>query len=152
MAEMSARRGLTWSKKWHIVDESKSHDRYDIALCGQYLYNAKKEQVAVYAGKMPEHLVRIINGDAKSTGDCKLCQRSSGVKTVTVELPEPTTTAAATEDENGARSWDYPHGFVIAYDDGTIEWGSWHITDPSKVRAAAAALLAAVDAAEAIHG
>lgn len=85
------RKGLTWSKKWHIVDESKSHPNYDIAICGAYLYNEVKEKARYRGAKLPEHLQRIINGTLKSTGNCKLCYKSAGgPKTVEVELPKPT--------------------------------------------------------------
>ena len=65
-----------------------------------------------------------------------------------VELPESDCRVEASEDENGYSEWSYPHGSIATTDDGTIMWGQWHITDPSKVRAAAAALLAAADVAE----
>ena len=65
-----------------------------------------------------------------------------------VELPEPDHHEPATEYTNGYVEWRYPHGSIATTDDGTIMWESWHITDPSKVRAAAAALLAAADRAE----
>jgi hypothetical protein len=66
-----------------------------------------------------------------------------------VELPGPSTQKSATDDENGSQSWDYPHGSVTVFDDGTIEWGQFHHSHPWKLTAAAAALLAAADAAEA---
>lgn len=65
-----------------------------------------------------------------------------------VELPEPDHHEPATEDTNGYVEWRYPHGSIATTDDGTIMWERWHITNPSKVRAAAAALLAAADHAE----
>ena len=65
-----------------------------------------------------------------------------------VELPGPDHHEPATEDTNGYVEWRYPHGSIATTDDGTIMWERWHITDPSKVRAAAAALLAAADHAE----
>jgi hypothetical protein len=76
------RRGLTWSKRWHIVDETKSNPRYDMALCGAYLYNAEKEKACFRGNRMPEHLQRIIDGTAKSAGDCKLCNKSAGRKSL----------------------------------------------------------------------
>lgn len=65
-----------------------------------------------------------------------------------VELPGPDHHEPATEDTNGYVEWRYPHGSIATTDDGTIMWERWHITNPSKVRAAAAALLAAADHAE----
>ena len=65
-----------------------------------------------------------------------------------VELPEPDHHEPATECVNGYVEWRYVHGSVATTDDGTIMWERWHITDPSKVRAAAAALLAAAEYAE----
>lgn len=75
---MTQRRGLTWSKKWHIVDDTKSDDRYDVAKCGAYLYNAEKERAAWRGAKMPEHLQQIIDGKRKDAGTCKLCLKSAG--------------------------------------------------------------------------
>jgi hypothetical protein len=65
-----------------------------------------------------------------------------------VELPGPDHHEPATEDTNGYVEWWYPHGSIATTDDGTIMWEHWDITDPSKVRAAAAALLAAADHVE----
>ncbi|MCA9843229.1 MAG: hypothetical protein KC491_01130 [Dehalococcoidia bacterium] len=65
-----------------------------------------------------------------------------------VELPEPDHHEPAADDVNGYVEWHYPHGSIAVTDDGTIMWERWHIHDPSRVRAAAAALLAAADYAE----
>jgi len=91
---MTARRGLTWSAKWHIVDEVQSHERYDVALCGTYLYNPEKEK-SHFGGrvKYPEHLQRVIDGTKKSTGECKRCNKSAGRKSV-AELLEDEDMAA----------------------------------------------------------
>lgn len=149
---MSVRKGLTWSAKWHIVDEAQSHgERYDVALCGAYLYNPEKEE-AHFRGrvKYPEHLQRVVDGTKKSTGECKRCAKSAGVNTATVELPEPSWKKDATDDENGAVSWEYPDGEVVVYEDGNYEWQALgiHSDDPSRLREAAAALLAAAEASE----
>lgn len=149
---MSTRKGLTWSKKWHIVDEvaSRGNEHYDTSLCGAYLYNAEKERGRYRNAKMPEHLQRIIEGAAKSTGECKRCARSAGVKSVSVELPGPTSQSAATDDENSYLSWEYPDGEIVVYDDGSFEWRAFGIndSDAGRLRLAAAALLAAADASE----
>lgn len=149
---MSARKGLTWSKKWHIVDEvtSRENEHYDTSLCGAYLYNAEKERGRYRNAKMPEHLQRIIEGTAKSAGECKRCAKSAGIKTATVELPEPGWRKNATDDENGAVSWEYPDGEIVVYDDGSYEWQALgiHSDDPSRLREAAAALLAAAATSE----
>lgn len=81
---MSTRKGLTWSKKWHIVDEtaSRENEHYDTSLCGAYLYNAEKERGRYGNAKMPERLQRIIDGTAKSAGDCKRCNKTAGRKSV----------------------------------------------------------------------
>lgn len=71
-----------------------------------------------------------------------------GARYVVVELPELDSAESATEDCNGYAEWNYPHGSVQVFDDGTIGWGAWHLHDPQKLRAAAAALLAAAVAAE----
>lgn len=60
-----------------------------------------------------------------------------------IELPEPDYYQAASIDENGYVEWNYPHGSVAVTDDGTVMWGMWHFTDASRLRRAAAALLAA---------
>lgn len=65
-----------------------------------------------------------------------------------VELPEPTGSEPATEDENGFVEWEYPHGAVQVFDGGVIGWGRWHFEDATKLREAASALLAAANAAE----
>ncbi|SBS73907.1 hypothetical protein MHPYR_180116 [uncultured Mycobacterium sp.] len=72
--------------------------------------------------------------------------RAAGI--AVVELPEPGSVTAATDDENGHVEWSYPHGSVAVTDDGTIMWGQWHIHNPQKVASAAAALLAAANKAE----
>jgi hypothetical protein len=77
------RKGLTWSRKWHIVDETRSarHAGYDVALCSAHLYSEDKER---HRGRstMPVHLVQIINGEVPSAGECKLCNKKAGRKTV----------------------------------------------------------------------
>ena len=65
-----------------------------------------------------------------------------------VELPEPDHHEPAADDVNGYVEWHYPHGSIAVTDDGTIMWERWHIHDPSRIRAAAAALLAAAEYAE----
>lgn len=65
-----------------------------------------------------------------------------------VELPEPTGSEPATEDENGFVEWEYPQGVVQVFDGGVIGWGRWHFEDATKLREAASALLAAANAAE----
>jgi len=96
------RMGLTWSGKWHIVDETRSDPRYDVSLCGAYLYNEEKEKTHYLGAKLPQHLQKIIDGTAKSTGECKRCNKSTGRKTVVVELPE-----RAPDDLHEAR-WEVP--------------------------------------------
>ena len=138
---MTEERALTWSRKWHIVKESRPESKVAVAQCGAYLYKNDDP-------KLPNHLRAIIDGKNKSTGVCKLCTRSAGVKTVTVELPEPTWSQPATDDENGHVEWPYPHGSVAVSDDGTIMWGQWHITDPQKLIDAGSALIAAAEHAK----
>lgn len=65
-----------------------------------------------------------------------------------IELPEPDYYQAASIDENGYVEWNYPHGSVAVTDDGTVMWGMWHFTDASRLRRAAAALLAAAQKAD----
>lgn len=69
------------------------------------------------------------------------------MKTASVALPTPTHRHHGSDDENGYVEWSYPHGSIAVTDDGTIMWGQWHITDPQKIRDAAAALLAAAETA-----
>lgn len=75
-------RGLTWSKKWHIVnpDHPNSH-RYAVSLCGAYLYRDDDPQY-------PQHLLKVKEGKAKSAGDCKSCARSAGMVTDAQRLDE----------------------------------------------------------------
>lgn len=136
--------GLTWSGKWHIV-AAPHNDKYHIAVCGAYVQRDDSP-------RYPEHLRRIQDGTRKSTGTCKTCLRSAGIRTVTVELPKPTATKAATDDENGYRSWEYPGGEVIVYDDGTIEHGGRHYGEPSLLRKQATAMLAAAELSEKLIG
>lgn len=84
------KRGLTWSGKWHIINPAASNERYDISMCGAYLYNAEKEKAVFRGGQMPRHLQRIIDGTAKSTGECKRCNKSVGSKSVEERLDEAT--------------------------------------------------------------
>ncbi len=72
--------------------------------------------------------------------------RSSGY--AVIALPEPTGSKDGDDDENGFVEWDYPHGSVQVFDDGVIGWHQWHFEDPSKLHAAAAALIAAAHRAE----
>jgi hypothetical protein len=72
---MSARKGLTWSEKWHVIDETKSDPHYEIALCGAELYTPEK--TAEQRHRMPEHLQEIMVGTRKSSGDCKRCARKT---------------------------------------------------------------------------
>lgn len=100
--------------------------------------------------RYPEHLKAIKEGRKKSTGLCKVCAKSAAVQAVSVELPKQTYSVAATDDENGYKGWEYPDGEIIVYDDGAFEWRSYGINhgDPSRLRDAAAALLAAAEASE----
>lgn len=72
----------------------------------------------------------------------------TGAKIITIELPKPTVTKAATDDENGYSSWEYPGGEVIVYDDGIIEYVGRHYGGPILLRKQAAAMLAAAEAAD----
>lgn len=76
--------------------------------------------------------------------------RSSGY--AVIALPEPTGSKDGDDYENGFVEWDYPHGSVHVFDDGVIGWHQWHFDDPSKLRAAAAALLAAAHRSESVVG
>lgn len=65
-----------------------------------------------------------------------------------VKLPEPDYRVEATDDVNGFWEWEYPHGSIAVADDGCMMWDQWHFYNIEKLRAAAAALLAAADKAE----
>ena len=131
---------LSWSKKWHIVDlDIQNPDgKYWVSRCGA---SVSRDTDPAY----PEHLKNVKRGFSKSTGLCKKCNKTAGVKTVTVELPEPDSSHAGSEFENGYATWQYQDESVSVFDDGTFEFQGRHHTDTSILRAAAAVLLAAAE-------
>ena len=127
---------LSWSKKWHIVDlnmRQKPGGKYWISRCGVHVY--------------PGHLKDVKRGFSKSTGFCKKCYKSAGVKTVTVELPEPDRRVAKSEYCNAYSVWNHQlfGDEVVVFDDGTFEMFRKHYSDTSILRSAAAVLLAAAE-------
>ena len=87
-------------------------------------------------------------GFSKSTGFCKKCYKSAGVKTITVELPEPDLRLVDKSDYCNAYSvWKHKlfGDEVVVFDNGTFEMFRKHYSDPSILRSAAAVLLAAAE-------
>ena len=139
---------LSLSKKWHIVDlDTQNPDRkYWISRCGVHV---ARDTNPAY----PEHLKNVKRGFSKSTGVCKRCGKLSGVKTVTVELPEPDRRVAKSEYGNAYSVWKHPlFGEVVGFDNGTFEMFRKHYSDTSILRSAAAVLLAVADHCERIGG
>ena len=140
---------LSWSKKWHIVDlDTQNQDRkYWISRCGVHV---ARDTDPAY----PEHLKNVKRGFSKSTGVCKRCGKLSGVKTVTVELPEPDRRVAKSEYCNAYSVWDHQlfGDEVVVFDDGTFEVFRRQHSDTSILRSAAAVLLAVADHCERIGG
>lgn len=130
---MSEQRGLTWSKKWHVVADRTPGSKYMIARCGAYLYDPNDPQY-------PPGLKLVRDGKRKSTGTCKICVKSAKIKQATVEFPE---------SENGG--WH-------VQDVGDVECGDSGVrirnigrdltVTPKEARQFAAALLAAAEEAE----
>jgi hypothetical protein len=151
-------RGLTWSGKWHIINpHHPDANRYAVARCGAYVYRDDDP-------RYPPKLKQIKEGSKKSTGICKLCTRSAGLRTATVELPEPDSTRYEGDEHEpmDRLSWQDRGGFEVSNwlqnevqlsvwaNNGSF--GSWEAFEPITARAArdlAAALLAAAEAAEA---
>lgn len=81
--QVSEERGLTWSKKWHIINPDHQHvngpSKYAIARCGAYLYRNDDP-------KYPNHLKMVRDGQMKDTGLCKLCAKSAKITTPTDAL------------------------------------------------------------------
>lgn len=71
--ESSPRKGLPWSEKWHIVDESMSRDGRDkeVSLCGAYIFPENHPRPPLRVGQ-------IFAGTRKNRGDCKHCDRIYG--------------------------------------------------------------------------
>lgn len=153
-------KGLTWSKRWHLVDESKSDENYDIALCGAYLYNETKMRASHRGAQMPAHLQQILDGKRKAVGECKLCSKAAGRRTVVVDLPPPTKTILGLQP-----SWPVPlidprtgaahseriyNGEVWLYDTGRIAIVGvpFVLNTSADARALAVALLAAAEEKE----
>jgi len=92
-------------------------------------------------GKYPEWFRDWIAGAVPKAADAILAL--SGV--AVIQLPEPTWQKTATDEENGANAWEYPDGEIVVYETGDYEWRAFGINhdDPSRLRDAAAALLAA---------
>jgi len=84
---MTQERALTWSRKWHIVDQKRTHERdghgkrYGVSICGSYVYLDDDPHY-------PSQLKAIRDEGAKDAGVCKRCLKLTKVTTVTVELPE----------------------------------------------------------------
>lgn len=80
---MSEDRGLTWSKKWHVIASSHVNpygDDYVLSVCGAIIYETSDPN-------LPAHLKRVLQGKAKDTGLCKKCFKDEK-PTATVELPD----------------------------------------------------------------
>ena len=140
---MAKTQALTWSKKWHIVDldTQEPNRKYWQSICGEYVYRDTDPNY-------PNLLKRVKRGEIKSTGLCKRCGKSSGVKTVTVELPEPDLRLVDKSDYCNAYSvWKHKlfGDEVVVFDDGTFEMFRKHYSDTSLLRSAAAVLLAAAE-------
>ena len=134
---------LSWSKKWHIVDlnmRQKPGGKYWISRCGVHV--ARDTDIPY-----PEHLKNVKRGFSKSTGFCKKCYKSAGVKTATVELPEPDRRVAKSEYCNAYSVWNHQlfGDEVVVFDNGTFEMFRKHYSDTSLLRSAAAVLLAAAE-------
>jgi len=65
-------RGLSWSKKWHILDDSERRGQLGTSLCGAYVYQADDRNI-------PKHLQLVFEGAKNADGDCKLCARSARI-------------------------------------------------------------------------
>ena len=139
---MAKTQALTWSKKWHIVDldTQEPNRKYWQSICGEYVYRDTDPNY-------PNLLKRVKRGEIKSTGLCKRCGKSSGVKTVTVELLEPDRRVGKSEYCNAYSVWNHQlfGDEVVVFDDGTFEMFGRHHSDTSILRSAAAVLLAAAE-------
>lgn len=56
--------GLSWSKRWHIIDRDKATSRGGdpVSLCGAWLYS----QTKVLEKSVPRHLLAIIDDPSKA--------------------------------------------------------------------------------------
>ena len=68
--------GLSWSQRWHLIDEERSrkvraHTLQAVSRCGIYVYR----QAQVLRANRPSHLWRVVNGDVQAP-PCKHCERS----------------------------------------------------------------------------